>query len=159
MRYLLAALTFAAALYLNVSAQAEKRIFIIANNADGYGVDRCLATGATCGAAVATAYCRSREFSQGGLVPQGRSRRDHRRDPGRHRHLPGRRLRRVRRHRVLALKPSTLNVSQARPSAVAHRPVFGHPPAPRVAAANAPGPLCARGGDDDELPSGPGRHG
>ena len=50
--------------YGNVSAQAEKRIFIIANNADGYGVDRCLATGATCGAAVATAYCQSRDFTQ-----------------------------------------------------------------------------------------------
>ena len=45
MRYVLAALTFAAVLYGNVSAQAEKRIFIIANNADGYGVDRCLASG------------------------------------------------------------------------------------------------------------------
>jgi hypothetical protein len=45
-------------------AQAEKRIFIIANNADGYGVDRCLASGASCGAAVATAYCRSHDFSQ-----------------------------------------------------------------------------------------------
>ena len=44
--------------------QAEKRIFIIANNADGYGVDRCLASGATCGAAVATAYCKSRDFTQ-----------------------------------------------------------------------------------------------
>src|SRR5712691_3965264 len=64
MRYLLAALSFAAVLYGNVSAQAEKRIFIIANNPDGYGVDRCLATGASCGAAVATAYCRSRDFAQ-----------------------------------------------------------------------------------------------
>jgi len=64
MRYLLAALTFAAVLYGNVSAQAEKRIFIIANNPDGYGVDRCLATGASCGAPIATAYCRSRDFSQ-----------------------------------------------------------------------------------------------
>ena len=45
-------------------AQAERRIFIIANNADGYGVDRCLASGATCGAAIATAYCRSRDFDQ-----------------------------------------------------------------------------------------------
>jgi hypothetical protein len=45
-------------------AQAEKRIFIIANNADGYGVDRCLASGASCGAAIATAYCRSRDFDQ-----------------------------------------------------------------------------------------------
>ena len=39
-------------------------MFIVANNANGYGVDRCLASGATCGAAIATAYCRSREFSQ-----------------------------------------------------------------------------------------------
>ena len=29
-----------------------------------YGIDRCLATGAACGAAAATAYCRSRDFSQ-----------------------------------------------------------------------------------------------
>src|SRR4051794_36887415 len=64
MRYLLAAFAFVAVLYCNVSAQAEKRIFIIANNADGYGVDRCLASGGTCGVAVATAYCKSREFTQ-----------------------------------------------------------------------------------------------
>ncbi|SRR5258705_13478584 len=64
MRYLLAALAFAAALYFNASAQAEKRIFIVTNNADGYGIDRCLATGAACGAAAATAYCRSRDFNQ-----------------------------------------------------------------------------------------------
>lgn len=46
------------------AAQAEKRIFIVANHADGYGIDRCLATGARCGAAAATAYCKSREFTQ-----------------------------------------------------------------------------------------------
>ena len=62
MRYLWAALTIAAVLYGNVSAQAEKRIFIIANNSDGYGVDRCLASGATCGKTVATAYCKARDF-------------------------------------------------------------------------------------------------
>jgi hypothetical protein len=45
-------------------AQAEKRIFIIANNADGYGVDRCLASGAGCGTPVATAYCQSRDFNK-----------------------------------------------------------------------------------------------
>jgi hypothetical protein len=56
-----AALCLAAGLF-STAAHAEKRIFIIANNADGYGVDRCLATGARCGAAVATAYCQSREF-------------------------------------------------------------------------------------------------
>jgi hypothetical protein len=64
MRILLAALTFAAALHVNVSAQAETRTFIIASYADGYGIDRCLATGAACGAAAATAYCRSRDFNQ-----------------------------------------------------------------------------------------------
>ena len=64
MRYVSAAVVFAAALFINVAAQAEKRTFIIANNADGYGVDRCLATGASCGVAVATAYCQSRDFAQ-----------------------------------------------------------------------------------------------
>jgi hypothetical protein len=64
MRYVLAALTLTATLYLSVSAQAETRVFIFASNADGYGIDRCLATGAACGAAVAAAYCRAREFSQ-----------------------------------------------------------------------------------------------
>ena len=62
MRYILAALVLAAA--FSSAAQAEKRTFIIANNADGYGVDRCLATGATCGAPVATAYCKSRDYVQ-----------------------------------------------------------------------------------------------
>ncbi len=46
------------------SAHAEKRIFIIANDADGYGVDRCLATGGSCGARVATAYCRSHQYAE-----------------------------------------------------------------------------------------------
>jgi hypothetical protein len=63
MRYLFTAIVFATAIISN-GAQAEKRIFIIVNNADAYGVDRCLATGASCGAAVATAYCRSRDFAQ-----------------------------------------------------------------------------------------------
>ena len=63
MRAIVAVLTFAAVLYGGVSAHAEKHIFIIANNPDGYGVDRCLASGASCGAAVATAYCQAREFT------------------------------------------------------------------------------------------------
>jgi len=62
MRSLLAIMTF---IMLSASAaQAEKRIFIVANNADGYGVDRCLASGDRCGKAAATAYCKSREFAQ-----------------------------------------------------------------------------------------------
>ena len=65
MRSLLAMLVFSSVVLLGASpAHAEKRIFIIANNADGYGVDRCLASGAACGAAAAAAYCRSREFAQ-----------------------------------------------------------------------------------------------
>jgi hypothetical protein len=62
MRYILAVTAFATVLGGSFSAQAEKRLFIIANNPDGYGVDRCLATGASCGVAIATAYCRSRDF-------------------------------------------------------------------------------------------------
>jgi hypothetical protein len=63
MRSVFAALVLAATAFSS-AAQAEKRIFIIANNSDGYGVDRCLSTGATCGVAVATAYCKSRDFAQ-----------------------------------------------------------------------------------------------
>jgi hypothetical protein len=63
MKYLLAAVTLVFAMAGSLSVQAENRIFIIANNPDGYGVDRCLATGASCGVAVAAAYCRSRDFS------------------------------------------------------------------------------------------------
>ena len=53
----------ASVLLLVGPAQAESRVFIIANNADGYGVDRCLATGASCGKIVATAYCQARDFA------------------------------------------------------------------------------------------------
>jgi hypothetical protein len=64
MRAILAVLTVAILVGAMSPAQAEKRIFIVANNADGYGVDRCLAAGASCGSAVATSYCRSHEFNQ-----------------------------------------------------------------------------------------------
>jgi hypothetical protein len=56
--------TAAAVLLGAVAAHAEKRVFIVANNADEYGVDRCLATGAACGTTVANSYCRAREFAQ-----------------------------------------------------------------------------------------------
>ena len=63
MRSLSAAILFG--LVLGVSAaQAETRIFILANASDGYGIDRCLASGSRCGTAAATAYCKSREFAQ-----------------------------------------------------------------------------------------------
>jgi hypothetical protein len=64
MRFVIATAALATVLFGAASAQAEKRIFIIANNADSYGVDRCLASGAECGAAVANSYCKSREFAQ-----------------------------------------------------------------------------------------------
>jgi hypothetical protein len=54
----------AAALFGAGAANAEKRIFVIANNPDGYGVDRCLNSGDACGKPVANAYCHSHEFSQ-----------------------------------------------------------------------------------------------
>lgn len=45
------------------AASAETRIFIVASQADGYGVDRCLARGDKCGAHAATSYCKSRDFA------------------------------------------------------------------------------------------------
>src|SRR5438105_7378662 len=46
------------------AALADTRVFIIANQADGYGVDQCLAKGDKCGAHAARSYCQSREFAQ-----------------------------------------------------------------------------------------------
>ena len=46
------------------AAYADSRVFIIANQADGYGVDQCLAKGDKCGAHAARSYCQSREFAQ-----------------------------------------------------------------------------------------------
>ncbi len=62
MRSMIAATAFAAVLFGAAAAHAEKRVFIIANNGDGYGVDHCLASGAACGEAAANSYCRSHEF-------------------------------------------------------------------------------------------------
>src|SRR5882724_13653427 len=46
------------------AALADSRVFIIANQADGYGVDQCLARGDKCGAHAARSYCQSRDFAQ-----------------------------------------------------------------------------------------------
>jgi hypothetical protein len=55
----------AVALVLTASAaSADSRVFIVANQADGYGIDQCLATGETCGAHAARSYCESRDFAQ-----------------------------------------------------------------------------------------------
>jgi hypothetical protein len=45
------------------AAFADSRVFIIANQADGYGVDQCLAKGEKCGAHAARSYCQSRDFA------------------------------------------------------------------------------------------------
>lgn len=45
-------------------ARAEKHVFIVASNPDGYGVDRCLAGGESCGRAAASAYCTTHEFNR-----------------------------------------------------------------------------------------------
>ena len=64
-----------------VAAHAEKRMFIVANDADGYGVDRCLISGAPCGTTVANGYCHSHEFATGAFVPKGGPRRYRGRHP------------------------------------------------------------------------------
>ena len=67
------------------TAYADSRVFIIANQADGYGIDQCLARSEKCGAHAARSYCQSREFAQAtayrrvdpdeitGAVPRGGS--------------------------------------------------------------------------------------
>jgi hypothetical protein len=48
----------------SAAASADSRVFIIANQADGYGIDQCLAKGEKCGAHAARSYCQSRDFAQ-----------------------------------------------------------------------------------------------
>jgi len=64
MRTRLAALAAILCVLTVTSAQAERRMFIIADDGDGYGIDRCLASGDKCGASVANAYCKTHEFAQ-----------------------------------------------------------------------------------------------
>ncbi len=59
-------LSFAAVLFIGFAGAAQaanRHMFIIGNDADGYGVDRCLAGGEKCGAAAANAYCRTQKFA------------------------------------------------------------------------------------------------
>ena len=51
-------------LFVVSAAHADSRVFIVANQADGYGVDQCLAKGDKCGAHAALSYCKSRDFAQ-----------------------------------------------------------------------------------------------
>ena len=57
------ALIASAFLLASSAASADSRVFIVANQADGYGVDECLARGEKCGAHAARSYCQSREFA------------------------------------------------------------------------------------------------
>ena len=63
MRTLLVGLAAILCIGVAGSAQAERRMFIIDNDGDGYGVDRCLASGDKCGAAAANAYCKNHQFA------------------------------------------------------------------------------------------------
>ena len=60
----LSAILASAFVFAASAASADTRVFIIANQADGYGVDQCLARGDKCGAHAARAYCQSRDFAQ-----------------------------------------------------------------------------------------------
>jgi hypothetical protein len=61
---LLACLSLATGSAAFSSALADSRVFIIANESDGYGIDQCLAKGERCGAHAASSYCQSRNFVQ-----------------------------------------------------------------------------------------------
>ena len=57
-------LAMVSALFWAAPVAAENHTFIIPNNPDGYGIDRCLANGEPCGRTVASAYCESQSFAQ-----------------------------------------------------------------------------------------------
>lgn len=57
-KYLLAS----AFVTITSAAMADTRVFIVANQPDGYGIDQCLSNGERCGAPAARAYCEARDF-------------------------------------------------------------------------------------------------
>src|ERR1700720_5019215 len=61
---LLSALSACVLLLAASAASADSRVFIVANQSDGYGVDQCLARSEKCGAHAALSYCRSRDFAE-----------------------------------------------------------------------------------------------
>jgi hypothetical protein len=61
---ILPALFASAFMFSGSAALADSRVFIVENQADGYGIDHCLARGDKCGAHAARYYCQSREFAQ-----------------------------------------------------------------------------------------------
>ncbi|MBA4788198.1 MAG: hypothetical protein H2042_00720 [Rhizobiales bacterium] len=52
----------AALVCVSGAAFAETRIFLL-ESSDGYGVDACLANGAPCGEALASAWCRAHDYA------------------------------------------------------------------------------------------------
>ena len=62
MRSLLAGIGLLASLVLVPAAHAERKMFIIGADA-GYGIDRCLVSGAPCGAAAAAADCHTQNYA------------------------------------------------------------------------------------------------
>lgn len=61
---LISALVACTALLTASAASADSRVFIIANQPDGYGIDQCLAKSDRCGAHAALAYCQARNFAE-----------------------------------------------------------------------------------------------
>jgi hypothetical protein len=59
---LAATLVAAASTGFASTALADRRVFIVANQPDSYGIDQCLANGDRCGASAARAYCQSHDF-------------------------------------------------------------------------------------------------
>src|SRR5579863_3797528 len=57
------ALLACVSLLVGSAAWADSRVFIIANQPDGYGVDQCLARSEKWGAHAAQSYCQSRNFA------------------------------------------------------------------------------------------------
>lgn len=52
------------ALFAASPARADSKVFIIANQPDGYGIDQCLANSERCGAHAAAVYCQARDFDK-----------------------------------------------------------------------------------------------
>jgi hypothetical protein len=61
---LISAVLAGAFVFAASAASADSRVFIVANQPDGYGVDQCLAKSEKCGASAARSYCQSRDFAQ-----------------------------------------------------------------------------------------------
>jgi hypothetical protein len=61
---LLPALFVCVALAAASPAAADSKVYIIANQPDGYGIDQCLANSERCGAHAAAAYCQARDFAK-----------------------------------------------------------------------------------------------